>query len=78
MELSYISTKAINEGNRLSLMKLQQQLATAQKEVSSGRLADVGQSLGVANQRNRVTAAGAVADQHDQGHECAGVLAHER
>lgn len=46
MELSYISTKAINEGNRLSLMKLQQQLATAQKEVSSGRLADVGQSLG--------------------------------
>lgn len=46
MELSYISTKAINEGNRLSLIKLQQQLATAQKEVSTGRLADVGQSLG--------------------------------
>ena len=46
MELSYISTKSINEGNRLSVLKLQQRLAMAQKEVSSGRLADVGQSLG--------------------------------
>jgi flagellar hook-associated protein 3 FlgL len=46
MELSYISTKALNEGNRLSVLKLQQRLAVAQKEVSSGRLADVGQSLG--------------------------------
>jgi flagellar hook-associated protein 3 FlgL len=46
MELSYISTKALNEGNRLSILKLQQRLAAAQKELSSGRLADVGQSLG--------------------------------
>jgi flagellar hook-associated protein 3 FlgL len=46
MELSYISTRALNEGNRLSVMKLQQRLAMAQKEVSSGRHADVGMSLG--------------------------------
>ncbi len=43
---SYISTKALNEGNRLTVLKLQQRLLVAQKEVSSGRHADVGLTLG--------------------------------
>lgn len=46
MDLSFISTKALNEGNRLSVLKLQQRIAVAQKELSSGRLADVGRTLG--------------------------------
>jgi len=46
MNLSYISTRSLNEGSRLAVLKLQQRLLTAQKELSSGRLADVGQSLG--------------------------------
>ncbi len=46
METSYVSTRALNEGNRLSVLKLQQRLLVAQKEVSSGRHADVGRTLG--------------------------------
>lgn len=46
MEVSYISTRALNEGTRLSVLKLQQRLLIAQKEMSSGRLADVGAQLG--------------------------------
>lgn len=46
MEVSYVSTRALNEGNRLSVQKLQSRLLEAQKELSSGRLADVGRSLG--------------------------------
>ena len=46
MDVSYISTKALNEGNRLSVLKLQQRLLLAQKELSSGREADVGLALG--------------------------------
>jgi flagellar hook-associated protein 3 FlgL len=42
----YISTKAINEANRLTVAQLQRELVVAQKELSSGRLADVGQTLG--------------------------------
>src|SRR5688572_19531522 len=46
METSYISTRALNEGNRLSILKLQQQVAIAAKESTTGRLADVGRTLG--------------------------------
>jgi flagellar hook-associated protein 3 FlgL len=43
---SHVSTKALNEGNRLSVLKLQSRLLEAQKELASGRLADVGRTLG--------------------------------
>jgi flagellar hook-associated protein 3 FlgL len=46
MKTSFISTSAISEATRLSLAKLQAKLADAQKEVATGRLADVGASLG--------------------------------
>jgi flagellar hook-associated protein 3 FlgL len=46
MGAPYISTKAINEANRLTVTRLQRELVVAQKELSSGRLADVGQTLG--------------------------------
>jgi flagellar hook-associated protein 3 FlgL len=41
-----VSTKALNDANRNAVMKLQQRLFVAQKELSSGRLADVGATLG--------------------------------
>ncbi|MGE5510103.1 MAG: flagellar hook-associated family protein [Bacteroidota bacterium] len=46
MKTTFISTQAISQATRLSLMKLQSRLQIAQKEVASGRLADVGLSLG--------------------------------
>jgi flagellar hook-associated protein 3 FlgL len=46
MKTTFISTSAISEATRVSLIKLQTQLATAQKEVSTGRYADMGVSLG--------------------------------
>jgi flagellar hook-associated protein 3 FlgL len=46
MIVSNISTKGLNDANRLTVDQLQQRLLVAQQEVSSGRLADVGQSLG--------------------------------
>lgn len=46
MEVAYTSTKALNEGNRLNVLRLQQQLLQAQQEVSTGRHYDVGQTLG--------------------------------
>jgi flagellar hook-associated protein 3 FlgL len=46
MSLSPISTKALQEGTRMTVLRLQRDLAVAQKEVASGRLADVGASLG--------------------------------
>jgi flagellar hook-associated protein 3 FlgL len=46
MKSTFISTSSISAATRLSLMKVQQQLADAQKEVTTGRLADVGESLG--------------------------------
>jgi len=46
MTNSFISTRALSEATRLSLMKLQSKLTDAQKEVTTGRLADVGLSLG--------------------------------
>jgi flagellar hook-associated protein 3 FlgL len=46
MKTTFISTQSISDVTRLSLMKMQSQLLQAQKEVSTGRLADVGLSLG--------------------------------
>jgi flagellar hook-associated protein 3 FlgL len=46
MTSTFISTSALSEATRSSLMKLQTKLADAQKEVTTGRLADVGLSLG--------------------------------
>jgi flagellar hook-associated protein 3 FlgL len=46
MKTTFISTQAISEATRSSILKLQSKLADAQKEVVTGRLADVGASLG--------------------------------
>lgn len=46
MKSAFISTRALTDAPRLSLLKLQAKLAEAQKEVATGRLADVGVSLG--------------------------------
>jgi flagellar hook-associated protein 3 FlgL len=46
MKSTFISTDAITSASRLSMLKLQTKLADTQKEVSTGRLADVGLSLG--------------------------------
>lgn len=46
MKTTFISTKAITDATRLSMLKMQSKLIDAQKELASGRLADVGQSLG--------------------------------
>ena len=46
MKSTFISTRAISEATRLSMIKMQSKLLVAQKEVATGRLADVGKSLG--------------------------------
>jgi flagellar hook-associated protein 3 FlgL len=46
MKTSFISTEYLSSASRLSLQQLQAKLSDAQKEVSTGRLADVGLSLG--------------------------------
>lgn len=46
MKTTFISTRAVTEATRLSLLKTQSKLAEAQKEMTTGRLADVGKSLG--------------------------------
>ena len=46
MKTSFISTSALFDSGRLALMKMQQNLATAQSELSSGRHADQGVTLG--------------------------------
>jgi flagellar hook-associated protein 3 FlgL len=46
MKISYISTNALSSATRLSIYKTQEKLAEAQKEVTTGRLADVGAALG--------------------------------
>lgn len=46
MKTSFISTQSISEATRASLARLQSRLAEAQEEVTTGRLADVGASLG--------------------------------
>jgi flagellar hook-associated protein 3 FlgL len=46
MKTTFISTNAISAATRMSIFKTQTKLAEAQKEVTTGRLADVGASLG--------------------------------
>jgi flagellar hook-associated protein 3 FlgL len=46
MKSTFISTSALSVATRVSLIKTQTQLADAQKEVTTGRHADVGASLG--------------------------------
>lgn len=46
MTSTFIASSAVSGAVRASLMKLQTKLAQAQKEVTTGRLADVGLSLG--------------------------------
>jgi len=46
MTSTFIASSAVSGAVRSSLMKLQAKLAEAQKEVATGRLADVGLSLG--------------------------------
>src|SRR5215470_12336844 len=46
MKTSILSTASISAATRLSVVETQVKLAEAQKEVTTGRLADVGASLG--------------------------------
>lgn len=46
MKTTFISTDSISAATRAALMKVQQQLADAQKEMTTGRHADVGATLG--------------------------------
>jgi flagellar hook-associated protein 3 FlgL len=46
MEVRYTSTKALNEGNRYNILRLQQQLNESQQELATGRLYDVGKTIG--------------------------------
>ncbi|TVR06778.1 MAG: flagellar hook-associated family protein [Salinarimonadaceae bacterium] len=46
MKTTFISTQAIADSTRLSMIRMQSDLAKASKELSSGRLADVGLGLG--------------------------------
>lgn len=46
MNVNFISSKAIADASRLSIAKLQQKIAEAQKEMTTGRSADVGAKLG--------------------------------
>ena len=46
MKATFTSTSAISAATRLTMAKLQSQLVDAQKEVSTGRYADVGATLG--------------------------------
>jgi len=46
MKTTFISTQSITEATRLSMSKMQSRLVEAQQEVVTGRLADVGKSLG--------------------------------
>ena len=46
MKTTFTSTSAMAQATRLTMLKLQWLLSDAQKEVSTGRLADVGAALG--------------------------------
>lgn len=46
MKTTFISTQAVADSTRLSMIRMQNDLARASKELSSGRLADVGLGLG--------------------------------
>jgi flagellar hook-associated protein 3 FlgL len=46
MKTTFISTSSISAATRQALLRVQQELADASKEMTTGRLADVGKSLG--------------------------------
>ena len=46
MKTTFISTSSISAATRQSLMRVQQELADSLKEMNTGRLADVGKTLG--------------------------------
>lgn len=46
MKASYVSSQAITQALRYSMMRMQNELVTAQKEVATGRVADPGLALG--------------------------------
>ncbi|MFN3622590.1 MAG: flagellar hook-associated family protein [Hyphomicrobium sp.] len=46
MKTTFISTSSISAATRQALLKVQQELADAQKEMTTSRLADVGKTLG--------------------------------
>lgn len=52
MDTSFTSTKSFVDASRLTLMQLQKRLIIAQKEVASGRYADVGLTLGARTGRS--------------------------
>ncbi len=69
MKITPISTKALFEATRSSLLKAQNALAIAQKEVTTGRHADVGASLGfmaghAVSMRNDYARLGAILDSN--------------
>ena len=47
MKLSFVSTRSISDAMRYQMLRMQSDLAKADKELSTGRLADVGVVLGV-------------------------------
>ena len=47
MKLSFVSTRSISDAMRYQMLRMQSDLAKADKELSTGRLADVGAVLGV-------------------------------
>jgi flagellar hook-associated protein 3 FlgL len=46
MKTTYVSTQGVSNATRRSVLQMQTELATLQKEISSGRAADVGLTLG--------------------------------
>lgn len=47
MKVSYVSSQSISQALRHSLLKMQSELVSGQKEVQTGRVADVGLALGI-------------------------------
>lgn len=47
MKISYVSSQSINQALRHSLLKMQAELVSGQKEVQTGRVADLGLALGI-------------------------------
>lgn len=47
MKISYVSSQSITQALRHSLLKMQSELVSGQKEVQTGRVADLGLSLGI-------------------------------
>jgi flagellar hook-associated protein 3 FlgL len=71
MNTTFISTSAISQATQLSLLKMQSSLAEVQTEATTGRLADVGLSLGyqtgqTVSLRNELSRLTAITDTNNQ------------